>query len=193
MNAVMTNITCPHCGSGSFEGTFFTGEGLRNCVCLNCRRNFEPAKVSWPTDSFPLDPEQHRERHIMLHKLLDELLADYLTQTKDGSITDQIVNLLQWSHAQTLAPTIHTGSYTNPIPVPHIASQIAQEDIELVDWLLGIANHKPTEPGDFLKALAAAALRADPENYPLMRPMLLHVRAKYPEYRDDGKSTVLFK
>ncbi|HXM32267.1 MAG TPA: hypothetical protein VN921_01345 [Chthoniobacterales bacterium] len=59
---------------------------------------------------------------------------------------------------------------------------IAHEDTELLDWLLGIANNKPVRPGDFLRSLAEVALRADHENYPLMRPFLLEMKKKYPEY-----------
>lgn len=60
----------------------------------------------------------------------------------------------------------------------------AQSDPELFDWLqllaygdseLGIAP-----AGDFLKTLARAALHADWENYPILRPVLLQFREKYP-------------
>jgi hypothetical protein len=64
---------------------------------------------------------------------------------------------------------------------------IAHEDTQLLDWLLGIANQKPVESGDFLKSLADAALRADWENYAALRPALLYIRDKYPQYNDpDG-------
>ena len=59
---------------------------------------------------------------------------------------------------------------------------IAHEDPELLDWLHGIINNTPTRPGDFLRSLAEAALRADWQNYPLMRPFLLEMKEKYPQY-----------
>jgi hypothetical protein len=56
---------------------------------------------------------------------------------------------------------------------------IAQEDDpELLEWLAK-ANQ---EGGGFISAIARAALVADWENYPLIRPLLLQLRAKYPRY-----------
>jgi hypothetical protein len=36
--------------------------------------------------------------------------------------------------------------------------------------------------GHFVSSIARAALVADDENYPLVRPMLMVLRAKYPAY-----------
>ena len=58
----------------------------------------------------------------------------------------------------------------------------APEDDELLDWLYGVVNNSPVEAGGFLHAIAEAATRADYQNYPLLRPVLLHLRAKYPNY-----------
>lgn len=63
------------------------------------------------------------------------------------------------------------------------------EDAELLPWLLGIANGKPTPAGDFLRSLADAALRADGMNYLVLRPALQHVREKYPKYHDPEAKT----
>lgn len=62
----------------------------------------------------------------------------------------------------------------------------AQMDAELLPWLLGIVNGIPTRLGGFLRALADAALRADAKNYAILRPALLQIRDKYPDYRDAG-------
>lgn len=62
----------------------------------------------------------------------------------------------------------------------------AQHDPELTPWLLGILNDSPVEAGDFLKSLAAAAVRASPENYRILRPALLHMRDKYPKYHAEN-------
>jgi hypothetical protein len=48
----------------------------------------------------------------------------------------------------------------------------------LHDWLLNAANFA----GDFLKSIAWAGLRADGDNYPVLRPALLFMKSKYPEY-----------
>lgn len=63
---------------------------------------------------------------------------------------------------------------------------VAHQDTELIDWLMGIVNWHPTEPGDFLKSLADAALRADFENYPTLRPALIEFKKKYPKYKYTG-------
>lgn len=64
---------------------------------------------------------------------------------------------------------------------------VAQQDKEEVfRWLLGVQHNQPTRPGDFLKAIGEAALRADAKNYPLLRPAILKLKEKYPKYRWAG-------
>jgi len=53
------------------------------------------------------------------------------------------------------------------------------EDPELCDWLLNIDKMRA---GDFLRALARAAMQADFDNYALLRPVLLQMKVKYPRY-----------
>jgi hypothetical protein len=56
---------------------------------------------------------------------------------------------------------------------------IAQsDDPELLEWLAK-ANQLG---GGFVSAMARAALVADPYNYPVIRPAILALRAKYPQY-----------
>lgn len=56
---------------------------------------------------------------------------------------------------------------------------IAQtDDPELLEWLAKAAQ----EGGGFVCAMANAALVADHENYPLVRPLILELRKKYPRY-----------
>lgn len=56
---------------------------------------------------------------------------------------------------------------------------IAQnDDPEMLEWL---AN-ADTNGGGFISAIALAALVADKDNYPLMRPLLSVLRKKYPKY-----------
>lgn len=54
-----------------------------------------------------MKPEEHKQRHIELHRSLDELFADYIShhpnQTKFTSMP--VMTLLEWSHQQTLNPT----------------------------------------------------------------------------------------
>jgi len=67
---------------------------------------------------------------------------------------------------------------------------IAQQDPELFVWLQTAAGHfAPERPaaGSFLQTVAEAAFRADAENYPILRPALLELKAKYPQYADEEK------
>jgi hypothetical protein len=64
--------------------------------------------------------------------------------------------------------------------------QSAQEDPDLFEWMQNVINGNPEQgiapAGDFLKSLANAALHADWENYPMLRPILLQMKYKYPQY-----------
>jgi hypothetical protein len=73
---------------------------------------------------------------------------------------------------------------------------IAQsDDSELLEWLVNARENG----GDFVSSLARAALVADWENYPLLRPVLMELRRKYHAYeptdavkaelRDNGRHT----
>lgn len=55
-----------------------------------------------------LTTEDHKKMHILLHKALDELFADYIYHHPDleGGYTNQpIIELLNWSCKQTENPT----------------------------------------------------------------------------------------
>lgn len=58
---------------------------------------------------------------------------------------------------------------------------IAQEDRDLFPWLVGANAHA----GQFLKSLTDAGLRADPDNYGRLRPVLLELKEKYPSYGEE--------
>lgn len=59
---------------------------------------------------------------------------------------------------------------------------IAQEDHELLNWIFCLANQEPRKSGGFLESVGLMAVRADAENYLLLRPVLLALKKKYPEY-----------
>lgn len=52
-----------------------------------------------------MTPQEHKDRHIALHRSLDELLADYITHT--GKLLNQTtaMDLIEWSYKQTQNPT----------------------------------------------------------------------------------------
>lgn len=56
---------------------------------------------------------------------------------------------------------------------------IAQnDDPELLEWLAKADRYG----GGFVSSMARAALVADDSNYPLLRPLILQLRVKYPKY-----------
>jgi hypothetical protein len=56
------------------------------------------------------DPKVHRDRHVKLHRALDELLADFVTHNPDKSLLKStLLELLEWSHRQTIETTPTPG------------------------------------------------------------------------------------
>jgi len=51
-----------------------------------------------------MTPEEHKQRHIELHKALDELLADFITHTKKLPSETSLTELIKWSYEQTQNP-----------------------------------------------------------------------------------------
>jgi len=49
--------------------------------------------------------EQHRARHGELHKMLDELVADWIAHTGRRSGQGTVLELMEWSATQTIEPT----------------------------------------------------------------------------------------
>jgi hypothetical protein len=50
--------------------------------------------------------EEHRARHIELHRALDELCADWVTHQNFEKLFSNttIMELMEWSHQQTIQP-----------------------------------------------------------------------------------------
>lgn len=63
-----------------------------------------------------------------------------------------------------------------------MSALILQDDaLDLRNWVFG-AMHERSDAGDFVRHFAEACARADWENYPLLRPALLEIARKYPNY-----------
>lgn len=52
-----------------------------------------------------MEKNEHIIRHKELHKALDELIADWITQTGRRPSEGKIIDLMTWSHEQTINPT----------------------------------------------------------------------------------------
>jgi hypothetical protein len=67
-----------------------------------------------------LTPDEHRQRHIELHRAFDELVADWIAQAPSGSVrlpTEQpIMALMRWSHRQTINPDAVGPSHSATVP-----------------------------------------------------------------------------
>ena len=48
---------------------------------------------------------EHIKKHKELHRALDELIADYILTTKKGLQNTNLLQLIEWSHEQTIKPT----------------------------------------------------------------------------------------
>lgn len=48
---------------------------------------------------------EHTDRHKELHKCLDELVADFITYTNKLPSKTSLLELMKWSHEQTINPT----------------------------------------------------------------------------------------
>lgn len=60
---------------------------------------------------------------------------------------------------------------------------IASEDTpETLSWLASALS----DGGSFLSYVARAGLHADYQNYPLIRPLILQLRKRYPEFDPEG-------
>ena len=49
--------------------------------------------------------EEHRQRHIELHRALDELVADWITHARARPSEGTVLDLLRWSSSQAEYPT----------------------------------------------------------------------------------------
>jgi hypothetical protein len=49
--------------------------------------------------------EEHKKIHVMLHRNLDELIADFLNHNNGVNLTKtNLMDLIQWSYEQTKNP-----------------------------------------------------------------------------------------
>ena len=57
-----------------------------------------------------LTPEEHKARHELLHKNLDELVADWRQHNPNVFPSKcTVLQLMKWSHGQTINPVLLKG------------------------------------------------------------------------------------
>lgn len=52
-----------------------------------------------------MDKKQHIARHKLLHREFDELIADFIGHTERLPSQTTVMELMEWSHEQTILPT----------------------------------------------------------------------------------------
>lgn len=58
--------------------------------------------------------EEHKARHVALHRSLDELVADWIFHTGSFPSHASVVDLINWSYSQTKNPVSNIQRYINP-------------------------------------------------------------------------------
>lgn len=51
-----------------------------------------------------MTPKEHKQRHIKLHRALDELIVDFINHPQNLPSKTTVIELLRWSHQQTIRP-----------------------------------------------------------------------------------------
>lgn len=52
-----------------------------------------------------MDKEEHKAIHVELHQKFDMLIADFVTRTGSLLSRTTLMDLMVWSHEQTINPT----------------------------------------------------------------------------------------
>lgn len=55
--------------------------------------------------------EQHKQRHIKLHRYLDELVYDWIEETGGLPSNCSVTELVEWSYCQSIYPTDRNGRF----------------------------------------------------------------------------------
>jgi hypothetical protein len=128
-----------------------------------------------------------------MSQLISLNLDDFAKLVRGEIVTqgDLQVALHDIGHAQmfnalvdALTESLHLAVSDGQVPMAAFTHREDEEEIRR--WIKGINQSEPCDPGDFLQAFAAAVCRADDCNYPLLRPTLLALKAKFPKFRYSG-------
>jgi hypothetical protein len=128
-----------------------------------------------------------------MSKLIKLNLDDFAKLVRGEIVTqgDLQVALQDIGHAQmfnALVDALHetASSLVSDGQVPIAAFTFREDEEEVRRWIYGINQGEPVKAGHFLYSFAETVCRADDTNYPILRPSLLALKAKFPKYRFSG-------
>ncbi len=90
---------CKECEK-NFEKRAHREELVAMNLCPSCYTNKHMDRVVYGADKALAEEEEHAERHKILHKRLDELIADWVHHTGQFISTNTVYDLMQWSGKQ---------------------------------------------------------------------------------------------
>lgn len=82
-----------------------------------------------------MNQESHRNRHVFLHRSLDELIADFLRHG-GGDLSLPLSRLMAWSHAQTIEPCPGKTAAGESCHAAAVPPEPAKTDEEWIERLI---------------------------------------------------------
>ena len=102
------------------------------------------------TKTTRLTEDEHRLRHLALHRALDELLADWLSNTESLPSVASVSDLMDWSHGQRIEPT---GTSTGNFPIVRIKFPEQEERLYIGLRIANAPKPKEPEPPEYIHGL----------------------------------------
>ena len=78
---------------------------LGRLVAFGIMKNRQLADLRATIEEASNKPFDHKQRHVELHRSLDELIADFVTHTDKMPSQTSLRELMEWAYQQTIEPT----------------------------------------------------------------------------------------
>ena len=75
-----------------------------------------------------MTPEEHKQRHVELHRALDQLIAEWIGHTDSLPSRHTVLELMEWAHEQTINPTEQEDALEKPAKVSADYYYLPEED-----------------------------------------------------------------
>ncbi len=105
---------------------------------------------------------EHRARHDELHRALDELAADWVSQKPSGRYFSNttIMELMRWSNQQRIDPTGDLEEH--PVPTQS----------KIIKGVIRDSEHAQSLPADRVQAMANVAVLAQQVGWPYIESLI---------------------